>query len=407
MSSPPVQSERFGVIATLRSTPVTVRYLFAGTMVNQLGAFVTGFLVLYLAQRGYSMSLAGFAATAYSAGAIAGTMAWGEFTQRLGPRATIVTGMIGSAGFLAVIPAIVATGRPPLLLAAVAVAGFAGPSYRPAAAVMLAEHMPAEHRVMAFSMQRIAFNIGAALSPLIAGALIVLDWNLLFWFDALTALGFAVIAARKLPATRPGAPVEPRAAPGPSGARVLLRDRRYHLFLLSMLITAVIWVQIFTTLPLAMTSHGYSVTFYSAILTTGSAVLVLFELKITAYVKYCRPPVAAAVGAGVLALGVTGFALTGHGGAAIVVASLVTVTGLMILGPTTFAYPSTFPPAVRARYIAAHQTVFGLGQTLGPTLGVLVWTTIGAGVWPVCGAFGLLAVAFGWAGMRPPACRPA
>ena len=52
------------------------------------------------------------------------------------------------------------------LLAAVALGGLATQSYRPAAAVLLSDLMPEEHRVMAFSMMRIALNIGAALGPL-------------------------------------------------------------------------------------------------------------------------------------------------------------------------------------------------------------------------------------------------
>ncbi len=401
MSSPPKAPERIGVFATLRSTPAPVRYLLSGSMVNQLGAFVQGFLVLYLAQHGYSLSQAGIALTVYSAGAVAGTMAWGEFTHRLGPRTTIVTGMIASAGILAVIPVVSTTGRLPPLLGVIALAGFAGPSYRPAAAVMLSELMPAEHRVMAFSMQRIAFNIGAAVSPLIAGVLILVDWNLLFWFDAITAVLFAVIAARMLPATPAAACTEATEPVPHSGARAILRDRHFLLFLISMLITAVIWVQIFSTLPLSMAAQGYSTAFYSVILTIGSAVLVLFELKITTYVKDWDPGTAAVIGAVGLGLGLTGYALGGYGGATIVVASVVIVAGLMILGPTTFAYPSTFPPAVRARYIAAHQTTFGLGQALGPTVGVLTWTTVGAGIWPICGALGLLAALFAWKGLRP------
>ena len=43
-------------------------------------------------------------------------------------------------------------------------------------------------------MMRIALNLGAALSPVIAAGLILLNWNLLLWFDAATALIYAILA---------------------------------------------------------------------------------------------------------------------------------------------------------------------------------------------------------------------
>ena len=50
-----------GVLDALRATPTTVRYLLGGVLVNQLGAFVQTFLVLYLTHRGMSGGTAGLA----------------------------------------------------------------------------------------------------------------------------------------------------------------------------------------------------------------------------------------------------------------------------------------------------------------------------------------------------------
>ena len=175
-----------GVLAVLRRTPTPVRYLLGGVLVNQLGAFVQTFMVLYLVFRGFSAGEAGIAVAAYSIGSVLGGLAGGELIHRIGPRATITAAMLGSAGILALVPLF---GRPGLfvpLLVALLLAGLATQSYRPAAAVLLSELMPDSDRVMGFSMMRIALNLGAALSPLIAAGLILLDWDLLLWFDAAT-----------------------------------------------------------------------------------------------------------------------------------------------------------------------------------------------------------------------------
>lgn len=89
------------VFDALKATPTPVRYLLGGVLVNQLGAFVQTFLVLYLTFRGASVSAAGLSLVAYSIGSIFGTMLGAEITQRFGPRATIMAAMGASAPLVA------------------------------------------------------------------------------------------------------------------------------------------------------------------------------------------------------------------------------------------------------------------------------------------------------------------
>lgn len=398
-----------GVLAVLRRTPAPVRALLGGVLVNQLGAFVQTFMVLYLVFRGFSAGEAGIAVAAYSVGSVLGGLAGGELIHRIGPRATITAAMLGSAGILALVPVF---GRPGLfvpLLGALLLAGLATQSYRPAAAVLLSELMPESDRVMGFSMMRIALNLGAALSPLIAAGLILLDWNLLLWFDAATALLYAVLAARLLPDRR----VE-RDDPAPAkrtGTRAayasLLRDGRFGFFLASVLLGSIIYVQYTVALPLKITAEGHPTGLYSAVLVTASAVLILCELKITSYVTRWPGYVAATAGTVLMGLGVAGFGLSGGSAVALVACTVVFVFGIMINGPTMFAYPSTFPANVKARYISAHQATFGLGMALGPLFGVATWVALGNGVWWLCGALGLVAALCALLGMTAPRARTA
>lgn len=389
-----------GVFATLRATPPPVRYLLGGVLINQLGAFVQTFLVLYLAVRGFSVGQAGVALAAYSVGAVSGTLLGGELTHRIGPRATIAGAMGTSALILGFIPWLSDPARFGLLLAAVVVAGLATQSYRPAAAVLLSDLMPEEHRVMAFSMMRTALNVGAALGPLIAAGLILVDWDLLFWFDALTALAYAALALLLLPSTPAPREAEKPAEDKRSAYAVLARDGRYLLFLASVLLGSVIYVQYTVALPLKIIADGHPAALYSAALAMSSIILICCELKITSYVKDWRPNVAGAVGTAVMGLGIAGYGLATNSGVLIILSTVVFVSGLMINGPTMFAHPAKFPAAVKARYIGAHQATFGLGLALGPIFGVLVWEGLANGVWLVCGVIGVIAALCALVGMR-------
>lgn len=391
-----------GVLTALRRTPTPVRYLLGGVLVNQLGAFVQTFMVLYLVLRGFSPGQAGVAIAAYSVGSLIGVIIGGELVHRIGPRSTITAAMLGSAAVLAVVPFVSVPATFGLLIAALLLAGLATQSYRPAAAVLLSDLMPEDLRVMGFSMMRTALNLGAALGPLIAAGLILVDWDLLLWFDAATALAYAALARWLLPEVRverarPGAKAGTRAAYG-----VLLRDRRFWFFLASVLLGTVIYVQYTVALPLKISSEGLPTGLYNAVLVTAAAVLILCELKITSYVTRLPAYLAATAGTAVMGLGIAGFGVSGGSAAALVGCTVVFVFGIMVNGPTMFAYPATFPAPVKARYVSAHQATFGLGMALGPLFGVAAWLALGDGVWWLCGGLGVVAAFCALVGMKAP-----
>lgn len=390
---------RAGVRASLRGMPRPVLYLLSGVMVNQLGAYVQTFLLLYLAVRGFSTGQAGVALTVYSAGTVCGTLLGAELTQRLGPRTTITAAMTVSAVSVASVPALSVPRLYPVLLIVTAMAGLATQAYRPAAAVLLSDLAPEGQRVMAFSMMRIALNAGAAGTPLLAAALIVVDWNLLYWIDGGTALAYAILALTLLPRTE--APREE-----PSGRRtayrVLLRDGRYLLFLGSVLLGTLVYIQYTVALPLKLRAEHQPVWLYSAALTTSSVILVCCELKVTSYVRHWRPHLAVCSGTVLVGLGMAGYGLVAGSVSLVIASTVVFVVGVMISGPTMFAYPASFPDAVRTRYVGAHQAVFGLGMAIGPAVGVLGWLRLGGGVWYACGLVNLVSAGCAWVAMRRP-----
>jgi MFS family permease len=395
-----------GVFAVLKATPTPVRYLLGGVLVNQLGAFVQTFLLLYLTVRGVSVAAAALCLVAYSVGAIFGTMLGGELTQRFGPRNTIVVAMIASAPLVAAIPLLShqATFWP--LAGVVALAGLATQAYRPAAAVLLSDQMPEEYQIMGFSMMRIALNIGAALAPLIAAGLILVDWDLLFWLDGATAAAYALLAFALLPKTVAAEPEtdEPEETASTVDRRsayaTMGRDGRFLLYLGSMFVGTIVYAQFTVALPLQILADGHPEALYSAVLATSSIILIVTELKLTTYVTRWPPQLAAGLGHVVFAVGVAGWGLAAGSGTLVILSTVFFVSGLMISGPSMFAYPARFPARVKARYIGTQHAVIGLSSALGPVFGVFAWTWLGSGIWPLCGALGLVAGYFAWAAMK-------
>jgi MFS family permease len=389
-----------GVFATLRATPSSVRYLLGGVFINQMGAFVQTFIVLYLVVNGFSVGQAGITLTAFSVGAVFGTLLGGELTHRIGPRATITGTMAVSALIVGSVPTLSSPALFKYLVIAVAMAGLTTQCYRPAAAVLLSEVMPEEHRVMSFSMMRIALNSGATLGPLIAAGLILVDWNLLFYFNAVTALAYAVLARSLLPATP--APRDTQAVAGDrhSAYALLLRDGKYLLFLMSVLLGAAVYVQYIVALPLKIAAEGHPTALYSIVLAESSLILILCELKITTYVRYWPAHLVGAGGTALVGVGVAGYGLITQSGTLILLSTVVFVFGVMVSGPTMFAHPAKFPLQVRARYIGAQHAMFGLGSAIGPALGVLVWQALANSAFLLFGLLNVIAAACALVGMR-------
>jgi MFS family permease len=264
--------------------------------------------------------------------------------------------------------------------------------------------MPEEHRVMSFSMFRIALNIGAAAGSLLAVVLIALNWDLLFWFNGLTALAYSGLALALLPRTSHAADYHAEDAAGgqlvqEAGYGVVLRDVRFLVYLASMLLSAVVYIQFYAVLPLKISAEGHPTSLYNAVLVLDSVLLITLELKITTYTRRGMASVVGGIGTTLLALGFAGYGLPFASTAVIVVSTLVFVFGIMVSGPTMFAYPAK-KPAAKGRYIGASQAMFSLGSAAGPAVGALAWSHIGNWIWPICGVVGLVAAACAVIGMQ-------
>ncbi|MGW5049560.1 MFS transporter [Actinokineospora sp. NPDC004072] len=388
---------RTGVLAVLRATPTPVAYLLGGMLINQLGAFVQTFLILYLTAQGTPIGVAGVCLAAYSVGAIFGGMLGGELTHRLGSRLTIVAAMGATAPLVATIPAVAGAELPWALFAVVGLCGLSTQAYRPAAAVLIADLMPEEHRVMGFSMMRIALNIGAAVAPMVAAVLILVDWNLLFWVDAATAAAWAVLAFAVLPRDvghgkpESGAP----SAPAMSARAVyatMVRDHRFLCFLVASMCGMLVYGASMAVLPLNIIDSGYPTSLYSTVLMISSIVLITCELKITTYIVRIPKRFAGFSGNLVSGVGYLLYGMMAEHPAFVIVGVLLVTSGVMIHGPSTSAHSATFPAPLRGRYLGTRETLMGTGAALGPVLGLAIWTSLGGtAFWGFCALLSLIA----------------
>jgi MFS family permease len=371
----------------LRALPRPAWILFVGTFINRFGTFVMPFLVIYLTRSGFSPAKAGLAVSAYGAGHLIASFAGGHLADRIGRRNTIAISMFGSA---AVMVALSQARAFPVIIAFTLLAGSAAELYRPAAAALIGDLVRPEQRIAAFGMYRFAINLGFAAGPAVAGFLADRSFLYLFLGDAVTSLGYGIIAIVALPHGQRSHASEEKSG---DALRDALHNKRFVLFLLSTLCVTWIEFQLPSTLPLYVQDQGFTASAYGMLISLNGILIVIFELAITAWTQRFQPQPMIALGYGLSAIG---FALTGFAHTIPVLAMTVVVwtIGEMIYAPVTGAYVANLAPErYRGRYNGLWVMMWSVGMLLGPSLGTLIYQRDARVLWITCGIVGLAGAA--------------
>lgn len=356
-------------------------YLFAGTLLNRAGSFIAPFLALYLTgSRAYSVAETGVVLSLLGLGSALSQPVGGVLADRIGRRRTMVLGLLSSAVTLLVLGA--ADSLVSIAVAAMAY-GLCLDLFRPAVQAAVADLVPDADRARAFALQFWAINLGFSIATPLGGFLASRGYWLLFVLDALASAGFAVLVLRGVPETRPVAP-----AGGAGRLREVLSDRLMLGLVASVIASAVVYLQAFSTLPLVFARDDLGPGSYGAALALNGVLIVLLQpLLLGLLGRRSRAPLLLTAmllqGAG---FGLTAFAddLRGH----LLAITVWTLGEILQAGQLGALVASIAPPHLRGRYMGVFGLSFGTAAFLGPLVGTQVLERLGENsLWS--GAFGL------------------
>ena len=372
----------------LRGLPRPFWYLFAGTLVNRVGAFISPFLALYLTgERGFTVSDAGVVLSLLGLGAAISQPVGGILADRVGRRRTMVLGLVGSAVTLLVLGAVDSL---PGIAAAAFAYGLALDLFRPAVQAAIADLVPEHDRVRAFALQFWAVNLGFSVATVLGGYLASRGYWLLFVLDALASLSFAVLVLRGVPETRPAA-VHGEA---PGRLRDVLADKLMLALVASVVAGAVVYLQAFSTLPIVFGLDGLGpAAFGLAASMNGVLIIVLQPLLLGMLGRRRRGELllVASLLQG-LGFGLTLLAddLPGH-----LLAIAVWTLGEVLQAGQLGALVATIAPShLRGRYMGVFGMSYGVAAFLAPLLGTQVLdrsgeTLLWGGAFVLCAAAGV------------------
>lgn len=398
--SPPGRAARFAQ-RTAGGLPRSFWVLWTGTLVNRIGMFVEPFLALYLTSaRHLSLATAGAVLAAYGAGSVPSQPIGGALADRIGRRATLAAGMLANAAALLGLG--YADGLVPLVVASV-FAGMTVDVYRPASSALVADLVGPRDRARAYGLLFWAVNVGYSVAMVAGGALARGRFTPLFWADAVTCAGFALLIWRAVPETRPvaarpadetlanrtaadeAAPVTARGG----GFATVLRDRLMVAFALLTLVTMCVYMQAYTTLPLAVTRSGLSPRDYGLAMAVNGLAIVAVQPLTAAWLGRPRGGTRgtpAMLAYGIAAMGL-GFGLTSLASRTWQYAACIAVwtLGEIVISSVGPAVVATLaPPELRGRYNGLFGLAFSLGVLVAPLAGTRLLAHGGAVLWLSC-----------------------
>src|SRR5438045_1598047 len=210
------------------SRPVLI--LQAGNALNYFGyGLILPFEIIYLHQiRGFSTSTAGLVLAAIMGTATIVTPPTGALLDRYSAKAIVVAGSLASAlgyaGFAYV--------ARPWQAFACSIAGGAGFGVAGTAnRTLVVRLVSPEQRAAAFALNRVAGNFGIGAGATIGGFIVAAAQQLstfqfLYFFDAVTSAGFALIVLAAVPSPR--AEIVAATHGNGTGFRALARDRTFR-----------------------------------------------------------------------------------------------------------------------------------------------------------------------------------
>lgn len=365
----------------------------AATLANRAGTMVVPFLGLYLISSfGASASEAGHVVSLYGIGALLGNVMGGWASDRVHPHAVQAASLLGSGlglFVLGALPTLSLLGWGALVLAVLTEAS------RPAAAAALALHCHPADRARAYSLNRLASNLGLSVGPALGGYLCSIDYRYLFLVDGWTSLaGGAVVilgmdwAKARVASDRSQAALGPMPSP--------LRDLGFMALLPGFFVLGCVFFQIHGLYPVYLSRElNMSELRIGLLFVVNALLIVLFEMRIVALAGRFPALRVVAVGCLLVCAGFGLLPLTASWLGCALLTVLWTL-GEILWWPIAEAHVANrAPDEVRGRYMALTGLPFAIAYGVAPAFGTWLYEHQGPTVpWLLCGLAGV--VLFTW-----------
>lgn len=160
-------------------------------LINRSGSMVLPFLGVYMTKElGFSQEETGYVLACFGVGSIIGTTLGGWITDKIGNYKVQYLSLLGSIPVFVMLPhftSVISLALMMLLQSAVS------EMFRPANSVAITMYAKPENITRAFSLNRMAVNLGFSIGPAMGGILAAISYALLFYVNATAAFLAAIV----------------------------------------------------------------------------------------------------------------------------------------------------------------------------------------------------------------------
>ena len=362
------------------------------TFINRAGTMVLPFLSKYLKEDlHFTYGEVGWIMVSFGLGSMLGSWLGGKLSDKIGFYKVMVFSLLSSGLLFFVIQFI--TSFWGLCIGMFSIMVLAD-MFRPAMFVSLGAYAKPEIRTRALTLVRLAVNLGFAAGPALGGLIIMsIGYQGLFWVDGATCIISILIFAFLVKEKKKVTPLNLH--PKELETASVFKDKIFWVFLFVSFVTAMIFFQLFTALPLY--HHvGFGLTeFQTGLLMTLNGLLIFsLEMPFVSYFERNKVHKLKIILWGALLMTISFYSLLINVWAGILVISMILVSiGEMLVFPFSNSFAmSRAPSGHEGRYMAFYTMSFSLAHIVSSKMGMEVIAHFGYQTnWLVMGSFGLLA----------------
>jgi len=366
--------------------------LQAGNALNYFGyGLVLPFEIIYLHQiRGFSTSTAGLVLATVMGTAAIVTPPTGALLDRYSAKAIVVAGSLAStlgyAGFAFV--------DRPWQAFACSIAGGVGFGVAGTAnRTLVVRLVTQEQRAAAFALNRVAGNFGIGAGATVAGFVVAAaqqlsSFQILYFFDAFTFAGFALIVLAAVPSPR--AELTTATDANGTGFRAVARDRVFLTVIAANIVLVVVGHTFFSNIlpPFAKAHAPIGPAEIGIIILINTAFIVIAQIPAVRLVARMRRTHAFAATSALFAAALlavlpatlvhSALAATSLLAGVAIVLALGEIAHILVLGPLV---ADMAPAHLLGRYLSLYSLTFTLSLAIGPAIGGLLLQSAPDAIW--------------------------
>jgi len=254
------------------------------TFINRAGTMVLPFLSKYLKENlHFTYEQVGWIMVAFGLGSMLGSWLGGKLTDKIGFYKIMIFSLFTSGILFFILQYI--TSFWGLCIGMFTIMVIAD-MFRPAMFVSLSVYAKPENRVRALSLVRLSVNLGFAAGPTLGGLIILgMGYSGLFWVDGASCI-IAILIFALTVKEKKRIPLTIAEKSSIVNRKSIFKDKPFWLLLFIIFVIAMVFFQIFTTLPLYHNEKFGLTEFQTGMLLSLNGLLVfLFEMPIVSRIE--------------------------------------------------------------------------------------------------------------------------